>query len=244
MPGVSPRCEHCSTRQRCLFAALPLPQHEHFRSLVRERTVPVGEPVETQGAHGKTLGVVKVGLLKGLRRCHGDNGKTILLMGKGRLVGFTQPFGQSAVLSLVTITPTRICEIDVQAVKDLAMPYPPFQQAIYRTIAEYLGCMADWSRLLREDSFLIKVCSALQLIAAEEGNASFRIPSHTELGNVLGARRETVARHITFLIDKGMFQKVDRWHGMLTATDCDTRGASVIEQDGFGLGIDGSPGST
>jgi CRP-like cAMP-binding protein len=229
-PGATPRCEHCSTRARCLFAVLPLPQHEHFRSLVRERTVEVGEPVETQGVHGQTLGVVKVGLLKGLRRCPGDDGKTILLMGKGRLVGFTQPFGQSALLSLVTITPTRVCEVDVQAVRDIAMPSAPFQQAIYRTIADFLGCMADWSRLLREDSFLAKVYCALQLIAAEEGSPSFRIPSHTELANVLGARRETIARHIAILIDKGMFQKVDRWHGMLTAPDCDMRRARMVDE--------------
>lgn len=229
-PGAAPRCENCSTRARCLFAVLSLPQHEHLRSLVRERTVAVGETVETQGASGQTLGVVKVGLLKGLRSCPGDEGKTILLMGKGRLVGFTHPFGQSAVLSLVTITPTRICEVDVQAVSDIAMPSAPFQQAIYRTIADFLGCMADWSRLLREDSFLAKVYCAMQLIAAEEGSPSFRIPSHTELANVLGARRETIARHIAILIDKGLFQKVDRWHGMLTAAGCDMGRARMVDE--------------
>ncbi|WP_428300641.1 Crp/Fnr family transcriptional regulator [Hydrogenophaga sp.] len=198
---------------------LPLPQHEPFRSLVRERTVAVGEMLEIQGTQGQMLGVVKVGLLKGLRSRPGDEGKPILLMGKGRLIGFTQPFGQAALLSLAAITPTRVCEIDVRAVRDLAMHHEPFQQAIYRTIAEFLGIMADWSRLLREDSYLTKVAAALQLIAAEAGSASFRIPSHTELANVLGARRETVARHIAILIDKGLFKKVDRWHGMLTTTD-------------------------
>ncbi len=229
--GATPRCEQCSTRERCLFAVLPSPQHEHFRLLVRERTVAVGEEVEAQGVHAQTVGVVKVGLLKGLRSRPGDDGKTILLMGKGRLVGFTQPFGQPAVLSLVTITPTRICEVDVQAVRDIAMPSAHFQQATYRTIAEFLACMADWSRLLREDSFLTKVYCALQLIAAEERSPSFRIPSHTELANVLGARRETIARHIAILIDKGLFQKVDRWHGSLTSTDCHMFLERLAEED-------------
>ena len=80
--------------------------------------------------------------------------------------------------------------------------------------------MADWSRLLREDSYLAKVCAALHLIAAEEGNHAFRIPSHTELANVLGTRRETVARHIAILIERGLLRKVDRWHGVLTTPDC------------------------
>lgn len=218
-PGGAVVCEHCSTRGRCLFSVLSLPQHERLRTLIRERVVAVGETLEAQGSLGKTLGVVKVGLLRGLRGSPGEEGKSVLLMGKGRLVGFTLPFGQAALLSLVAITPTRVCELDVRVVRDMAMPFEPFQQALYRAIADFVGAMADWSRLLREDSYLAKVGAALQMIAAEEGSPSFRIPSHTELANVLGARRETVARHIAILIDMGRFRKVDRWHGVLTAAD-------------------------
>ena len=181
----------------------------------------VGESLETQDARGQTLGVVKVGLVKGMRRGVADKDKTIILMGKGRLIGFSQPFGQSALLNLVTISPTRVCEVDMEAAREIAMPYPPFQEAILRTIHDFLGSMADWSQLLREESFLTKVCGALHMIAAEGDSPSFRIPSHTELANVLGARRETIARHIAILIERGLFQKVDRWHGMLTTTACD-----------------------
>lgn len=202
-----------------MFGVLPEPHQGHIRSLVLERSISIGETVEVQGGHTHTLGVVKVGLLKGLRRRPGDEGKAIMLVGKGRLVGFTQPFGQSALLSLVAITPTRICEVNAQAVRELAMNYRPFQQAIYENVADFLGCMADWSRLLRDDSYLKKIYSALQLIAVEEGSQAFRIPSHTELANVLGARRETIARHIAILIEKGMLRKTDRWHGMLMKMD-------------------------
>lgn len=227
-----PNCENCSTRARCLFAALPSSEHERFISHVRERTVAVGETLETQGANGQTLGVIKVGLLKGLRRAPGDEGKPIVLMGKGRLVGFTHVFGQTALLSLVTIAPARVCEVDVERVREMAMPHASFQHAIYKTIADFIGNIADWSRLLREDSNLIKVCTALHLIAAEEGSKAFRIPSHTELASVLGARRETVARHIAILIDKGLLKKTDRWHGTLIATDCNMLRRPPAEADG------------
>lgn len=213
-PGSPPRCEQCSTRARCLFATLA--PHGPIQSLIRERTVAVGETVEIQGTHGQRVGVVKLGLLKGLRKCPGGTDKSILLMGKGRLVGFTNPFGQSAVLSLVALTPVRVCEVNAHVVQAIAMQQPVFQQAIYRSIADFLDCMADWSRLLREDGYLTKVYAALHLIAAEEGRPTFRIPSHTELAHVLGARRETVARHIAMLIDQGLLRKVDRWHGVLT----------------------------
>jgi CRP-like cAMP-binding protein len=196
------------------------PEQASFWSFVRERSVAVGETLETQGARSQTLGVVKVGLLKGLRRGPGELDKPIVLMGKGRLIGFTQPFGQPATLSLVTITPTRVCEVEIQAIGDIAMLHAPFQQALYKTIADFIGCIADWSNLLRQESYLTKMCVALHLIAAEEASQAFRIPSHTELAHVLGARRETIARHITLLIEKGLFKKIDRWHGVLTTADC------------------------
>lgn len=229
-PTVPPRCEHCSTKARCLFARLPRPEHERFWSSVRERTVAAGETLEAQGARTQTLGVVKVGLLKGLRRGPGEVDKPIVLMGKGRLVGYSQPFGQSAILSLVAITPTRVCEVDVQVVRDVAMQHPLFQQAIYKTIGDFIGCVADWSHLLRQESYLTKVCVALHLIAAEEGSQAFRIPSHTDLANVLGARRETIARHIALLIEKGLFRKVGRWHGLLTTADCSALLDSTVEE--------------
>lgn len=196
------------------------PEQELFWSFVRERSVAVGGILENQGARSRTLGVVKVGLLKGLRRGPSGLDKPIVLMGKGRLIGFTQPFGQPATLSLVTITPTRVCEVDIQAIGDIAMLHAPFQQALYKTIADFIGCIADWSNLLRQESYLKKVCVALHLIAAEGASQAFRIPSHTELAHVLGARRETIARHIALLIEKGLFKKVDRWHGVLTTADC------------------------
>ncbi|MDO8887224.1 MAG: Crp/Fnr family transcriptional regulator [Hydrogenophaga sp.] len=227
--SCKPRCDQCSTQSRCLFATLPQATHEQLWLQARERTVAVGERLETQGAHAQTLGVIKVGLLNGLRRGPGGEDKPIVLLGKGRLVGFAAPFGQPSMLSLVTITPTRVCEVDVQAIREIAMHHPPFQQALYKTIADFLGCMGDWSHLLRQESYLTKVCVALHLIAAEEGNQSFRIPSHTELANVLGARRETIARHIALLIETGLFRKIDRWHGVLTTPDCSSLSGRAVE---------------
>lgn len=218
---LSPRCDLCSNRGRCLFFVLPQPEYTHFRSLIRERSISIGESIEVQGLQRATVGVVKVGLVKCVRRSAGSDGHAIALLGKGRLIGFTQPFAQPALLSLGAITPMRLCEVDTQAIRSIAMQNPLFEQATYRTIAAFVGSVADWSGLMREDSFLFKVCVALQLIAAEEGSQAFRIPSHVELAKLLGVRRETVARQIAILIEKGVFRKVDRWHGVLSVGGCD-----------------------
>lgn len=217
--GTRPHCELCSTRARCLFSTLPPSQYELFWSLARERTVVRGEFIETQGGLSTRFGVVKVGLLKGLRSDKRGIEKPIVLLGKGRLMGFSQLFAQPSPLSLMAITPVRVCEVDVAAARDIAMLHMPFLYALYKTIADFMESMAEWSHLLRQDSYLTKVCVALHLIAVEEGNHAFRIPSHTELASVLGARRETIARHISLLVEKGVLMKVDRWHGVLVNAD-------------------------
>lgn len=180
----------------------------------------VGERLERQGDHGNSVMVIKVGLVKGLRGTPGKDNKAIAIMGKGRLLGFNNLFRHVSPLTLIAITPTCACEVDVSAVFELAMPHQAFRQEVYKAVGSYFDCVADWSRILREDSYLLKLCQALQLIAQEEGSNAFRIPSHIELASVLGSRRETIARHIGALIEKGMFRKVDRWHGVLVNPGC------------------------
>lgn len=213
-------CSQCSTRPRCLFGRLSKEGHPDFWQAVRERSVDEGELIERQGTGAQTLSVVKVGVLKGVRHGPVGNGKPIFLMGKGRLVGFTQPFGQPALFDLQAVTKTRLCEVDIQVVRHVAMHHEPFQHGLYERIAEFLGAMADWSHLLRHESFLARLCGALHLIANEEGSQSFRIPSHAVLADLLGARRETVVRRIATLIEKGRFRKIDRWHGAVTSHPC------------------------
>ena len=215
-------CSQCSTRARCLFSNLSREGHPEFWQSVRERIVEVGEVVERQGSCDQKVAVVKVGILKGIR--HGPIGdkKPIFLIGKGRVVGFTQPFGQPSLYDLEVVTKTRLCEIDFQVVRHLAMHQEPFQLGLYERIAEFLGSMADWSHLLRHESFPARLCGALHLIAREEGSPSFRIPSHAVLADLLGTRRETVVRHMALLVERGLFKKIDRWHGAVTALPCST----------------------
>lgn len=186
---------------------------------VRERVVAVGEFVQEEGDCGTSVMVVKLGMFKGMRTAQFDQSRTIILLGKGRLLGFHSFFRQSASLSLQALTPCRICEVDTAALTAATAHHPELGRRVYHGVGSYIECLADWSRVLREDTFLFKLSQALRLIASHEGSSAFRIPSHTELADLLGARRETIARHFSALIESGRFRKVDRWHGMLLEDD-------------------------
>ena len=218
-PSESPPCGHCSTRARCLFYELPAQQAEQLMPHVRERAVAVGEYVQMEGECGPTVMVVKLGMFKGMRTAQFDQSRTIMLLGKGRLLGFNSFFRQTATLTVQAITPCRVCEVDTAVLTSATTHHPELGRRVYHCVGSYIECLADWSRVLREDTFLFKLRQALRLIACHEGSSAFRIPSHTELADLLGARRETIARHFTTLIESGRFRKVDRWHGVLLEED-------------------------
>ena len=211
-----PVCDQCSTRRGCLFNCLPEPQLSVLMPHVRERAVSVGDVLEREGEPSPVIGVVKVGLVKGSRTGPGTGAKAIVLLGRGRLIGFPGVFGHTSQLTQEAITPARVCELDTRQAIELAMPWAPFREALMATVARFVDCVADWSRILREDSFVPQLHMALRMIAAEEGNPSLRIPNHAELAGLLGARRETIGRHIRTLARQGLLQRVDRWRVVLT----------------------------
>jgi CRP-like cAMP-binding protein len=216
--GTPARCDICSTRSRCLLSQAGQDVRERIAPHIVERSVRIGSSIEAQGEGGDHLGVIKLGLFKGERVNDQHERTPVCLLGRGRIFGFGNLFKQPATLTLTAVMPARLCQIPIAILYDRAFVDRGFRQYIYQSIGRYIDTLADWSRLPREGGISGQLLQALRLIAAEEGSRSFRIPSHIELGLLLGARRESVARHIGLLIQTRQLVKLDRWHGILDPT--------------------------
>ncbi len=214
-------CDKCATRELCLFYSLPASIGHPLRAQIKVRTLEAGDAIEEQGTSSTRIGVVKVGLLKGLRSNERCAGKPVVLLGRGRVVGLSGVYRLPAQLSFVAAVPARVCEVDLTVFNEVALFHSTVQQSLLLQVCRRVGCISEWSRILREESHLQRLCSALQLIAVEEGNPAFRLPSHGDLANLLSSRRETIARNMATLIKRGKFKKTGRWHGVLTSTHCD-----------------------
>ena len=214
------KCDSCSTRSQCLIYNMAAANRAAIHPFIVEQSVKVGQQIDVQGSQSQTLKVIKVGLFKGERSGtdNSDESDTpVCLFGKGRIAGFSSLYKQPAPLSMTAITPARVCEVPISIAYDMAFPDRGFRQFLYGAVARYIATLADWSRVTREIGLSRQLYLTLQLIADEEGSASFRIPSHIELAKLLGARRESIARHINQLITKGYFIKSDRWHGTVVS---------------------------
>lgn len=216
--SIGARCDLCSTRYRCLLSQAPQEVRERIAPHIIERPIRIGASIEIQGAQSEHLGIIKLGLFKGERASTLGEGTPVCLLGRGRFAGFSSLFKQPATLTLKAVLPARLCQIPIAILYDSAFVDRGFRQYVYQAVGRYIDTLAEWSRLPREGGISEKLLLALRMIAAEEGSRSFRIPSHSELGLLLGARRESVARHLGYLIERRQIIKIDRWHGILDPT--------------------------
>lgn len=217
-----PSCTHCLTRHRCVFQSVP---GAADKLQVREFSVRPDSVLEVQGEHQDTLGVIKVGQAKGSRTVTAGKHKAIIFLGRGRVVGLGSAFRHRSPLTLTSLTPMRVCAARAELLHNEALSDERFLAAVVDAAGRFVNCVTDWSGLLREDDFGRRLHRALQMIATEEGSCSFRIPSHAQLADLLGSRRETVSRYLGTLVEQGQLRKLDRWHGVLA--DCAGRSATA-----------------
>lgn len=185
---------------------------------VVERAIRTGESIETQGERPDFLVMIKFGLFKGERVSAWGGRAAICVLGRGRILGYYNLFKQSAVMSVTALGPARICQVPISVVFDHAFVEREFRQFVYRSVGAHMENVVEWASLVRESNISKRLLAALDLIAEEEGSRTFRIPGHAELGLLVVARRESVARHVSELIKAQKLLKLDRWRAILRPT--------------------------
>lgn len=192
---------------------------DRLQQVIVELPVPVGGCVETQGQTAAHLTLIKLGYFKAERRGSSGDRAAVCVLGRGRIGGYAGLFKQPSVMSLTALTPSRVCQLPISAVYDHAFVERDFRQYLYTAIGQHIENMADWCSLVRESNISKRLMLAFELLAQEEGSRTIRIPNHQILGELVVARRESVARHIGQLFHAGRIIKLDRWRVVLNPTD-------------------------
>lgn len=190
-----------------------------------EVPVAVGGCIEHQGVASTHLTLVKLGYFKAERSGVGGDSAAVCVVGRGRIGGYAGLFKQPSVMSLTALTPSRVCQLPIAVVYDHAFVEREFRQYLYASIGQHMENMADWCSLVRESNISKRLMLAFELLAQEEGSRTIRIPSHQILGELVVARRESVARHIGQLFQAGRITKLDRWRVVLNPPESAAEGA-------------------
>lgn len=215
---AQPRCQRCAVRQNCVIGRLPESTQERLDPLILEKPLRKGEPLQVEGTVPTVVRTVKLGTVM-LTRCGPDSrARPVALAGRGHLLGLWGLLDGGTLLGAEALTAGRICELPANALRSLMEQGHTLQSLLHEQMARDVSLLADWAQLMRLRGLPSQLVAALMLLAREQGANRIQLPSQVALAQLLGASRESVARALRLIEERGYLQRIDRWHGELTGT--------------------------
>lgn len=211
-----PSCASCMARAECVVGRLSVADRVACQALVREQPFSKGSLLEKEGEVATSLRIVKLGMTLQLRTGHDGHVRPVALLGAGQLLGKFGLMGQPNVLTCVATTSGRFCEIDLAALERSGLSTPAFQRQLSLSYVKAYSRLADWAQVMRIEGIQGRLVAALTLLARSQRSLLVRMPSQRVLSQLLGARRETIARALRTLEKSNTLVRRDRWHCELT----------------------------
>lgn len=206
------RCMDCACRELCPVGKLPLPEREGFAPLMREFSFRKGQVLAEQGELSISLRIVKTGTLLVQRRSREGRQRVIALAGRGQTLGTFALLAQPNLLTCVSATAGRWCELDFATARGQGVLSSRFMSGLALAHMHEFGKLTDWAHVMRMGGARDQLWAALQLLSIEQGSRCVRLPSQTVLAELLGTTRETVARSLRALEANQQLVRRDRWH--------------------------------
>lgn len=212
------RCQRCAVRQHCVIGRLPASTLEHLDPLIREKPFRKGEQLQIEGTVPTTVRTVKLGTVMLTRQGPDNRAHPVALAGRGFLMGLWGLIDGGTLLGTEALSSGRVCELPANTLRQLVEQGPTLLPLLHEQMARDVSLLADWAQLMRLRGLPGQLVAALILLAREQGAGRIQLPSQVALAHLLGASRESVARALKLIEERGYLQRTDRWHGELTGT--------------------------
>ncbi|MGZ5179547.1 MAG: Crp/Fnr family transcriptional regulator [Ramlibacter sp.] len=210
MTAGAPHCAVCATRARCIVGAVGA----HAARLIQPHIVPVrlerGDLLSEEGAASGATRSIKLGSALVMRRGATGELKPVAMIGRGAPVGLLGFFGLRNQTSVVAAGPVHACDVPHEGLRRCALAEPAIDRRLLELAARATGNIADWSAGVRETGTVNQVAHVLLLLQQAEGSTVMELPQHKDLADLLGARRETVARALSALEAEGALRSMGR----------------------------------
>lgn len=187
-----PPCTQCVLAPQCPVAtAAPGRQ----RPGAVPRLFARGTRLLREGERPASLLFIKSGLL-GVRQTGMDGvERAIAVIGPGFLVGQPMVHGQAAVLSVQALIAVSVCELALPVLRRLMQQQGGGEPVcIARYTRQSVLSLAGWSQVVRMPGPMLRLASALRLIAAFQPASAIQLPSQAALAELLCVTRESVNR--------------------------------------------------
>jgi CRP-like cAMP-binding protein len=177
---------------------------------IRQRIFHRGDTLVEEDKTAGFVRVIKLGTAFAYRRGLEGRSRPIGIMSRGNAFGTFAVFERPNQVSAIALTTVRVCEIPVVALRDISACGSELLGQMLRALVDNVAALATWSEAMRLRGVIKQLSYVMVLLADASQTSMVELPSHSDLAELLGTRRETVARALRALESDGDIRRHER----------------------------------
>ncbi len=178
----------------------------HFRQRVFHR----GDPLVEEGKVASFVRILKLGTVFAYRNGLDGRSRPIGAFARGNAFGIFGMFESPNHISGIALTAVRACEIPVVALRDLSACGSQLRVQLIRAAVSNIAAMAAWSDAVRLAGVVNQLAYVVMLLADASKSSVVDLPTQSTLADLLGTRRESIARALRKLDGEGGIRRLER----------------------------------
>jgi CRP/FNR family cyclic AMP-dependent transcriptional regulator len=203
-------CQDCAIRTLCTLGRLETQERALVESKIGERIFHRDDVLVEENKVAGFVRIVKTGTVFAYRRGLDGRSRPIGVVSRGRALGTFSIFNRPNPASCVALTTIRVCELPVVALRDISACGSNLLAHITLSVVDNFAALTAWSEAMRLPGVINQLAYILVLLADANRASIVELPSHSALAELLGTRRETVARALGALEMAGGIRRHER----------------------------------
>jgi CRP/FNR family transcriptional regulator, cyclic AMP receptor protein len=203
-------CQECAIRATCMLNRLGSEQRAGIEPQIRERIFHRGDVLVEEGEVAKFVRVLKLGIVFGYRGGLDGRSRPIGALKRGSPVGLFGTLELPSQASCIALNCVRVCEVPVFDLHSMGSCGSSLLKEFGRTMAELFASLSAWSEAMRVPGVVKQLAYVLVLLADANKASVVQLPSHAALAELLGTRRESIARALGSLESEGCIRRHER----------------------------------
>jgi len=203
-------CQSCAIRHECVLGRLGEAERALLEPHIRPRIFHRGDALVVEGEIASLVRILKLGTAFAYRRGLDGRSRPIGVINRGNAFGIFGMFESPNQASGIALTTIRICEIRVAALRDMSACRSQLLVQAVRAVTQNFAAMAAWSEAMRLPGLVNQLAYVVLLLADASKSSVVVLPSQSALADLLGTRRETIARALRALDCEGGIRRLER----------------------------------
>lgn len=203
-------CGACVIRPVCALNRLGHDRGGRAQPLVRERVVHRNDVLLEEGQVAARVRVVKLGTVFAYRTGMDGRQRPIGVVQRGSALGVFGLFGMPSQVRCVALMTGRVCEAAVADLQAMNPCSPGLARQVAQTVTQSFAALGAWSEVMRLPGIVNQLAYVLVLLAQAGEAPVVQLPSHSALADLLGTRRESIARALATLEREGGIRRHER----------------------------------